>query len=76
MAQYFFHVMNGKAIFDDVGLELDDMEQVRTEAIRASGQMVSNGEHAWKGQAWQMIVTDSQGTIVFSVNFAVDRHGL
>lgn len=76
MAHYFFHVLNGKAIIDDVGLDLDDMEQVRREAIRASGQMLSNGEHAWKGDAWQMIVTASDGTIVFGVNFSVDRHGL
>ena len=76
MARYFFHILNGQAILDDVGLELQDMDQVRTEAIRASGQMLSNGEHAWKGNAWQMVVTDSNGTIVFGVSFSVDRHGL
>lgn len=76
MAQYFFHVFNGKAIIDDVGFELDNLEQVRKEAIRASGQMISNGEHVWKGAAWQMIVTSSDGTIVFGVNLSVDRHGL
>lgn len=76
MKRYFFHIMNGRAILDDVGLELTDMDQVRTEAIRAAGQMLSDGQHSWKGKAWQMIVTDTDGTIVFGVNLSVDRHGL
>ena len=76
MARYFFHIMNGKAIFDEVGLELTDMDHVRTEAIRAAGEMLSDGKHRWKGQAWQMIVTDADDTIVFGVNLSVDRHGL
>ena len=76
MARYFFHILNGKAIFDDVGLELSNLDQMRTEAIRATGQMLSDGQHKWKGQAWQMIVTDADDTIVFGVNFSVDRHGL
>lgn len=76
MARYFFHIMNGRAIFDETGLELASMDQVRKEAVRASGQMLSDGQHAWKGYAWQMIVTDSQGTIVFGVNCSVDHHGL
>jgi hypothetical protein len=76
MNRYFFHIMNGKAILDDVGLELGNMDQVRTEAIRAAGQMLSDGRISWKGDAWQMIVTDADNTIVFGVNFSVDRHGL
>jgi hypothetical protein len=76
MAHYFFHILNGRAIIDEEGLELVDMDQVRTEAIRATGQMLSDGQHRWKGQAWQMIVTDVGGTIVFGVNLSLDRHGL
>lgn len=76
MARYFFHVMNGRAVVDIVGVELPTMDRVRTEAIRASGQMLSDGEHSWKGQAWQMIVTDENKTIVYGVNVSVDHHGL
>lgn len=76
MARYFFHIMNGKVIVDEVGMELAGMDQVRLEAIRSAGQMLSDGRHAWKGQAWQMIVADADNTIVFGVNFSVDRHGL
>lgn len=76
MSRYFFHVMNGRVVIDTVGVELPDMDRVRTEAIRASGQMLSDGEHSWKGQAWQMIVTDETKAIVYGVNFSIDRHGL
>ncbi|TDK29917.1 hypothetical protein E2F50_22265 [Rhizobium deserti] len=76
MARYFFHIMNGQAILDDIGVELSNIDDVRREAIRASGQMLSNGKHAWKGQAWQMIVADEDGTIIFGVNISIDRHGL
>lgn len=58
MAQYYFHIMNGRAVFDDVGMDLADMELVRTEAIRAAGQMLRDGDHSWKGQEWQLIVAD------------------
>ncbi len=76
MAQYYFHVMNGQAVMDDTGMDLANMELVRTEAIRAAGQMLSDGDHSWKGHQWQMIVTDAFNTIVFGVSFSVDRHGL
>ncbi len=76
MERFFFHIMNGKAILDDIGIELADMDQVRAEAIRASGQMLSSGLQKWNGQAWQMIVTNASDTIVFGVNCSVDRHGL
>ena len=76
MTHYFFHVMNDKAVLDDVGIELSNMDELRTEAVRAAGQMLSEGQHTWKGQAWQMIVTDAEGTIVFGINCSIDRHGL
>lgn len=76
MPRYFFHILNGKAVIDEIGLELTNLDQMRTEAIRAAGQMLSDGQHSWKGRAWQMVVTDLDATIVFGVNFSIDRHGL
>ena len=76
MALYFFHVMNGKADIDDVGIECADMDAVREEAIRSSGQMLSTGRQSWTGDAWRMTVADADGTIVFGVSFSIDRHGL
>ena len=76
MPRYFFHIMNGQAVVDEVGLELPSMDRVRTEAMRAAGQILSDGQQSWKGLAWQMMVADENDTIVFGVNFSVDRHGL
>ena len=76
MSRYFFHIMNGHAILDDVGVELPDMDAVRFEAIRSSGAMLSDGKQTWKGECWQMVVVDEAGTVVFGTKFSTDRHGL
>ena len=76
MPRYFFHIMNGQAIIDEVGVELPDMDAVRFQAIRSSGAMLSDGKHAWKGECWQMLVADENGSIVFGTKFSTDRHGL
>lgn len=76
MPHYFFHILKGQATMDEVGMDLPDMESVRTESIRTAGQMLGDGDLSWKGQAWQMFVVDEAGTIVFGVNCSIDRHGL
>lgn len=74
MSRYFFHVMNGKALIDDVGVELPDLAAVRLEAITSSGQMLSAGDQTWTGDAWRMMVADEQGNLVFGVTFSTDDH--
>lgn len=76
MARYFFHVADGKMTIDDVGTDLPDMDRVRRETIRTAGQMLSDGDQSWKGNAWRMMVADEAGTIVFGVNISINRHGL
>jgi hypothetical protein len=75
MARYFFHVMDGQASIDDVGVELADMAAVRTEAITTAGQMLSTGLESWTGDAWQMFVADADEKVVFSLRFTADHHG-
>jgi hypothetical protein len=74
MSKYFFHVFNGKAMIDKVGLDLADMDAVRHEAIRSSGQILSNDGYTWKGEAWSMVVVDAEDNVVFSTSFSVDPH--
>ncbi|MCV9967807.1 hypothetical protein OIU34_39045 [Pararhizobium sp. BT-229] len=76
MARYFFHVADGKITIDDVGTDLPDMDRVRRESVRTAGQMLSDGDQSWGGEAWRMVVADEKGTIVFGVNISIDRHGL
>ena len=74
--RYFFHVMNGEAVFDEVGSEHPDLDAVRREAIVSAGSMLSDGDQNWNGKEWQMIVADEFGKIVFGVRVSTDRHGL
>ncbi len=76
MTRYFVHVMNGEAVVGEVGVELPDMDKVRSEAIRAAGEMLSSGKQQWAGEAWRVVAAQGDGTIVFSANSAVNRHGL
>jgi hypothetical protein len=50
------------------------MEAVRQEAVRASGQILSNDGYTWKGEAWSMVVVDAADNVVFSTSFSVDPH--
>jgi len=74
VSRYYFHVFNGKAMIDRVGLDLPDMDAVRLEAVRASGQILSNDGYTWKGAAWNMFVVDATDSVVFSTSFSVDSH--
>jgi hypothetical protein len=76
MSRYFFHILNGEALIDTVGVEFSNIDDVRHEAICAAGQILSAGDQTWSGEAWRMVVADEAGTIVFGVSFATDRHGL
>ena len=76
VARYFFHILNGEFVSDEVGSEHLDMDAVRQEAIMSAGQMLSDGDQSWSGEAWQMVVTNEVGAIVYGLRFSADRHGL
>lgn len=52
MSKYFFHVINGKAVVDDQGVELADMDAMCSEAARSAGEMIASGDQTWNGEAW------------------------
>jgi len=76
VARYFFHILNGEFVSDEVGSEHPDMDAVRQEAISSAGQMLSDGDQSWSGEAWQMVVANEVGAIVYGLKFSADRHGL
>jgi len=76
MGRYFFHVINGTTDLDLDGVELADIGKVRAEAVRAAGDMLCGDMHDWTAKGWHMSVVDSSDSVVFSMNFSVDRHGL
>ena len=70
MPRYFFHVLDGKDMPDEDGVELPDRAAVRAEAIRASGQMLADMGGAWHGEEWQMNVADESGRVVLRLQFS------
>ena len=62
MPRYFFHVIDDQAMIDTEGMELADHDEARHHAIKtASGLLHGQGQRFWKGNQWQMTVTDSEG---------------
>ncbi|WP_369722022.1 hypothetical protein AB8Z38_34640 [Bradyrhizobium sp. LLZ17] len=43
MTRFFFHVHNGISVFDDVGLELPDIEAAEAAAIELFGEILNGG---------------------------------
>jgi hypothetical protein len=66
----YFHLINGPDIIRDTdGIEVDDVEEARTQALKAIQELRSNQEMAdedWQG--WQLDVVDESGMLLFSVN--------
>jgi hypothetical protein len=74
MPRYFFHVIDGQFLVDTEGTECTDMAEVRSQAIQAAGQMLSDkGELLVNGQEWQMHVTDETRKTVFKLRFSAEE---
>jgi hypothetical protein len=62
MPRYHFHTEDGHHHPDPEGLDLPDSVAVRTEAIRAMGQLVNERhDDFWRNGAFRMIVADHTG---------------
>ena len=60
MPRYYFHILNGKMLIDDVGVEVADIEAAKLEAVNYAGTVLTS-EHPtdmWKGVPWEMRVTE------------------
>jgi hypothetical protein len=74
--RYYFHVRNGKSLFDDEGMELSSLAAVREEAILSSAEVLKGTHHQlafWSGEPWMLWVTDEPnggGNTVLALTFA------
>ena len=82
MPRYHFNIQDGQDYPDLVGSEYPDLESVRTEAVRRSGELLrDNARSFWGGSGWKLVVTDETGMILFALHFlavsspATDRYG-
>ncbi len=74
MARYFFNVIDGKFLVDDVGVELPDMASVRTMAIQTAGEILRDeGAHLAAENEWQMYVTNEAKETVFKLRFSAEE---
>lgn len=76
MPRYFFHVMDGHVTIDHEGTELDGIADVRREAVRFAGGLLTsemtNLNHGWP---WRLTVADAAGDVVYSLDFTANHHG-
>lgn len=78
MTRFFFHVHNGISVFDDVGLELPDVEAAEAAAIELSGEILNDGPDGplWQNNTWRVEVSDSPGILGLTfliVQFSITR---
>lgn len=70
MPRYYFHVQDGEDYRDLQGTLFDTMEEVRLEAVRFAGDLLShNGAKFWNGEEWSMQVTDAMDRKLFMFKF-------
>ena len=70
--RYFFHVIDGVDIRDEIGTECADLLEARAQALRASGEMIEElGAKFWdEPEDWRMNVTDDVGAAQFTLRFS------
>ncbi len=76
MPRFFFHVIDGRTLVDNSGVELPDVAAARNEAIRSAGAILaSEGQDNWQAGPWQMVVADENAITVLSLNIQINTHG-
>jgi hypothetical protein len=75
MPRYFFDITDGHFDPDTEGTELPDIYAAPAEAIRASGEMLSDlGAKFWNGGEWKMEVRDEARRRLFTLRFSAEEH--
>lgn len=61
MPRYYFHVLNGKKLIDDLGVEVPDIDAAKAEVVKYAGTVLMSEQPTdmWNGIAWEMKVTDA-----------------
>jgi hypothetical protein len=71
MTRFYFHIKDKKkTVIDDIGIELQDLDAVREEAILSAREVMSQQVLSGKRRDGQsFVVTDDQGDIVLTFPF-------
>lgn len=79
MTRFFFHAHGGISVFDDVGLDLPDIDAAQKAAIELSRQILNEEPEGpfWQDLNWRVEVTDSPlgigGQTFLIVQFSITR---
>jgi hypothetical protein len=72
----FFHLVRGREIIrDESGIEVADLQEAQTEALRAIEEMRREHPSAsqdWVG--WRLDVTDAAGAVILSIDLGGRHH--
>ena len=76
MPRYFFHVHDGSERPDTEGTDLAGMGQVRSEAVRLTGEILRDmGGRFWWLPEWRLTVTDETGAEVLGLRVSANQPG-
>jgi len=72
----YFNLVNGsEKITDQDGIEVRDIEQAHVQAMKAIAELREEDDNASSDWAnWSLEVTDSFGTVLFSINPGSSLH--
>jgi hypothetical protein len=73
----FFHVSYGKMAWDSEGIELQNIAEARSAAVKLSGALLSDIDDGrlWRGTPWRLWVTNGPngtGSTVVALSFVAD----
>lgn len=73
--RYYFNVKDGTTLLDGEGVELQNLDAVKTEAIQSSADLLKglHGPDFWTGDPWKLWVTDQPnggGNTVLTLTFS------
>ena len=70
MRLYFHLAAVHDSILDEVGIEVEDLDEAESETMRAIADMkVEDHSAAQELNGWRLEVTDAAGAVVFSIDF-------
>ena len=73
MPRYFFHVVNGGFVPDQIGTECADTDEVKALAVKSAGEMLTDqGRRLWQTGRWDMFVCDEQNKTLLKLSFDAD----
>jgi hypothetical protein len=65
----YFHLSDGHSLIsDDEGIEVADLDEARSEAMKAIEEFRAEAAAAEHRTGWRMDITDESGTIFLSID--------